>query len=228
MTQTVNNAMSDTITKRKLSAFEQICILSEFSPAANKLYTALKLHFDNTIVVANYNAELPVKNEDLILIEYDANETEHLLSICNYIEVKAPASNACLFGVDQDNDVSMFLERFIIKGIFKNDMDNELIIKGICKVNSGAYWFSRQELDIIAGMRRGSKMKQLVENYKLTTREHEILYYLSEGLTTQEIAKNCGIAINTIKTHKNNLYKKLNITSSEEAIFLATSYRNAS
>jgi len=213
--------------KKKLSKFERVCILSDFSEAANKIYTELKANYDNTVVVANYDAELPIKNDDLVLIEYDSSATEDLLSVCNFIEIKAPASHVCMFGVNQDDDVSMFLERFIIKGIFKNDMDSHLIIKGLTKINSGAYWFSRQELDIIAGMRRGSRMKQLVEDYNLTTREQEILYYLSEGVTTQDIAKKCDIAINTIKTHKNNLYKKLNITSSEEAIFLATSYRQS-
>jgi len=52
----------------------------------------------------------------------------------------------------------------------------------------------------------------------LTTREKEILEYLSEGLQYKEIAGKLHISFETVKSHVTNIYSKLKVKNRTEAI----------
>jgi DNA-binding NarL/FixJ family response regulator len=55
----------------------------------------------------------------------------------------------------------------------------------------------------------------------LTTREQEILNFVSYGYTAQEIGKKNDISIHTVNTHIRNIYSKLAVNSRAEAIMKA-------
>ena len=55
----------------------------------------------------------------------------------------------------------------------------------------------------------------------LSKREIEVLALICEGLSNQEIADRSYIALSTVKTHINNIYAKLNVSSRSRAIALA-------
>ncbi len=46
---------------------------------------------------------------------------------------------------------------------------------------------------------------------RLTTRERQVLQLIAEGKTNREIAKDLGLAVKTVDTHRSNLMRKLNI-----------------
>lgn len=52
----------------------------------------------------------------------------------------------------------------------------------------------------------------------LSKREMEILYGLANGYLYKEVAKECGISIDTVKKHCKNIYKKLQARNRMEAI----------
>ena len=53
---------------------------------------------------------------------------------------------------------------------------------------------------------------------QLTQKESEIVRYIQAGKTNQEIADELFISVSTVKTHVNNIYKKLHIKSRKELI----------
>jgi len=59
---------------------------------------------------------------------------------------------------------------------------------------------------------------------KLTMREKEIVQLVVKGMTTQEIAEKLFLSINTIETHRRNIYRKLNIRNLPELVNFAHSY----
>jgi two-component system NarL family response regulator len=59
---------------------------------------------------------------------------------------------------------------------------------------------------------------------KLTNREKEILKYSAIGDKTSSIANKLGIAESTVKNHKTNIFQKLNVNSSAEAVFFAINH----
>jgi DNA-binding NarL/FixJ family response regulator len=52
----------------------------------------------------------------------------------------------------------------------------------------------------------------------LSPREHQILQLLSEGLSYKMVAAQCGISLETVRTHTKRIYEKLHVNSVTEAI----------
>lgn len=65
----------------------------------------------------------------------------------------------------------------------------------------------------------------LIPPKPLSQKEKEILTYLSNGLTNQEIANKIGASTHTIDSHRRNIYQKLGVNSSAQAIAVALSNR---
>jgi DNA-binding CsgD family transcriptional regulator len=52
----------------------------------------------------------------------------------------------------------------------------------------------------------------------LTNKENEILELLQQGKTNKEIASEFFISVSTVKTHINNIFKKMNISNRNELL----------
>ncbi|RDG30402.1 hypothetical protein DV872_17025 [Oceanispirochaeta sp. M1] len=65
-----------------------------------------------------------------------------------------------------------------------------------------------------------NKKDRLIDKYDLTPREKEILRYILNGYTNDEIAEGLSISIRTINTHLYNLYRKLEVHSRVEIFSL--------
>jgi LuxR family maltose regulon positive regulatory protein len=59
----------------------------------------------------------------------------------------------------------------------------------------------------------------------VTPREVDVLRGLSDGLSSKEMARSLGVAESTIKTHRINIYRKLNVATRSRAISTARSLR---
>lgn len=62
-----------------------------------------------------------------------------------------------------------------------------------------------------------SKIKQL----EITNREHEVLKYISEGLSNKEIGDKLFVSESTIKTHVSSILVKLNAKRRTQAVKIA-------
>lgn len=60
--------------------------------------------------------------------------------------------------------------------------------------------------------------KPLKESFYLTTREHQILKWVSEGKGCWETGAILGISERTVKFHLQNIYRKLNVVNRAQAI----------
>jgi len=56
---------------------------------------------------------------------------------------------------------------------------------------------------------------------QLSSREREVVEQLSYGLTYEEVARELGMSINTVRTHVRAIYDKLGVGSKTEAVLLA-------
>lgn len=61
-------------------------------------------------------------------------------------------------------------------------------------------------------------MKMPKDPQNLTNREKTILSMLANGQSNEEIAKELCLSLLTVKTHKKNIFKKLNVSNRTEAI----------
>lgn len=67
-------------------------------------------------------------------------------------------------------------------------------------------------------------VNQEKKEFNLTEREKEVLYHMSKGSNYNEIASNLVISPNTVRTHTENIYKKLKVHNKVEALKMA--YKN--
>lgn len=83
------------------------------------------------------------------------------------------------------------------------------------------------ELLVVARERRGgSRVKGLLDHDAvsapvLTRREREILALLADGFGNKQIAARLGISTNTVKTHLELLFEKLDVSTRTEAVTAA-------
>ena len=94
--------------------------------------------------------------------------------------------------------------------VLKNAIPEE-IITGIEMVNKGLLFLS-EEIDILL------KHKKESEITWFSPREKEILSYIAQGYTTDEIAKKIFRDRETVRTFRKNLLIKLNARNSAEMI----------
>ena len=63
--------------------------------------------------------------------------------------------------------------------------------------------------------------RDVVDHVLLTSREREILGLLADGMVNKQIAARLGISTNTVKTHLELLFEKLDVSSRAEAVATA-------
>lgn len=71
---------------------------------------------------------------------------------------------------------------------------------------------------VIKVFQKKSDLLNEISDYNLTEREIEVLLLLSQGLNYQEIGEKVFIAIDTVRHHIRNIYKKLHVHSQSEAV----------
>jgi len=106
-----------------------------------------------------------------------------------------------------------FVEEIVKIGIdgclLKNNTGKELE-EAILRVQSGRSYFDQ--------IQSFTSEKEVVKGFKLSDREIEITRCLSEGKTSLEIADQLFISEHTVKTHRKNILKKLDIHSAPELV----------
>ncbi len=115
-----------------------------------------------------------------------------------------------------NNEEYLFeLLKFNIDSYILKDNASEELIHAINEVTEGnAYFSSRITKAIINNysvMKKDPQLKSSKGENLLSPREKEILKMIAEGMTNKEIASTLFISEYTVKAHKTNIMKKLDI-----------------
>jgi DNA-binding NarL/FixJ family response regulator len=102
--------------------------------------------------------------------------------------------------------------------LLKEDADSELY-RAIASLKQGDKYFSPLLSSIMFDLTRTRP-----ETEALTRREREILKLLAEGKKSQEIADILFLSVNTVRSHRYNLMKKLKFKSLADLVRYAISY----
>jgi DNA-binding NarL/FixJ family response regulator len=105
------------------------------------------------------------------------------------------------------------------------------LVKVIRTIHAGEFWIQRKLLTrVVKNLRQ--KVDELEGSpselaHVLSEREQEVVIWAVQGMTNKEIAAQLGISAKTVKTHLQNVFKKLNVRRrvqlSALSPFLATS-----
>ncbi len=110
-----------------------------------------------------------------------------------------------------------FVDEIISLGIdgclLKNNTGKELS-EAIHRVASGRQYYDR--------IRTFNSEKEEVVQYKLSSRELQVVKEVAKGLTSIEIADQLFISEHTVNTHRKNIMNKLGLKNSSELVHFAT------
>jgi two-component system, NarL family, response regulator LiaR len=92
-----------------------------------------------------------------------------------------------------------------------------MVLRGVCR--GGAYFPSDVQAAILRALRaevRADDDPGLLG--RLTEREREVLGALSDGLRNREIGDHLGMSYNTVRTHVNEIFRKLGVHTRIDAV----------
>lgn len=114
----------------------------------------------------------------------------------------------------------LMLVRDGVIGIIDADAEPRAFIEALKKVQKGKFWIKRELIQPLVDAYTDTKNPKITASavQALTKRESEILSLIAAGHKNQEISSKLYISELTVKTHINNIYKKLGITSRMQAI----------
>jgi DNA-binding NarL/FixJ family response regulator len=142
---------------------------------------------------------------DVILMDINLPDMNGM-DLCRMIKTKYTGiSVIALSTLSQGSYITQIIENGASGYLLKN-ADKEEIIEAILSVENGKTYFSFE-----AGRIYKATTEKKSGLPVLSKREKEILKLIAEGFTNSDISKKLFISIDTVDTHRKNLYTKLNV-----------------
>ncbi|MET3288785.1 UNVERIFIED_CONTAM: hypothetical protein ABID98_001355 [Brevibacillus sp. OAP136] len=130
---------------------------------------------------------------------------------------------------------SYFIEKYLLNNIQFNWNEgfeqtsslsglDELVIKVIAKP-SNRHTDGKMFMVFLIPQSPFSMQKRIDEKgmfNQLTKREEEVCLFLKRGLQNEEIAKEMGVSVNTVRKHLQNIYTKMNVKNRTELCYYVT------
>ncbi len=173
---------------------------------------------------ANHGADLLLKleknhNIDLILMDIEMPKMNGI-EATEIVKQKYPHIKIIMLTVF-DNDENIFksikagADGYLLKEVNPQDLHQGILET----LNGGATMTPSIALKTLKLFRNPIEFGSATsEEFKLSTREIEVLEQLSKGLKYQNIAENLILSIGTIRKHVENIYTKLQVHNKIEAI----------
>ena len=161
---------------------------------------------------------------DIIILDIFLPEVSGIEVIAS-IKQKSPDTRALMITHARDEQAIIKAIRAGAKGYLSRNTNISEIIKAIQVVHQGEFWVQRK---LVNRFINGDFMSEIsAEDSRqnkldtLTPREQDVLRALVKGSTNKEIANELFISEKTVKSHLNQVFKKLNVSRRLEAILSA-------
>ncbi len=146
------------------------------------------------------------------VVVYDVNEPDWAATIA-----EARAAEAALVLLTDETSIGSFGLRDPGRGFawLHKDVDREELLSAVIAVSAGLV-----VLDRVTSRRAQTEVFEFgrAGPGQLSTREHQVLQLMSEGLPNKQIAQRLGISNSTAKFHVASVLAKLDATSRTEAV----------
>ena len=132
---------------------------------------------------------------------------EYAKRIVQLLEIKVLALTS-----HSENSYVIEMLRAGASGYLVKDSTPEELIRAVRTIHSGhSYFSSNLSKTIFENSNKEKKLEEVFNQFSVTSRELEILKYVSEEMTNKEIAHQLFISPRTVETHKRNLMQKLKV-----------------
>jgi two-component system, NarL family, invasion response regulator UvrY len=123
-----------------------------------------------------------------------------------------------IFSMNPDEIYAMRMIKNGASAYINKETKPKQIIEILRTVLGGRKYFSPLHAEMMAEMVSGPGKDKLLAHQTLTDREFQVFSLLASGIRKSEIAEKLFVSKNTLSNHRNNIMKKMNITSNSELI----------
>jgi DNA-binding NarL/FixJ family response regulator len=168
-------------------------------------------------------------NPDIILMDVEMPKLNGIQALRLILERKPEAKVLMLSVLDDDERVKEAIVSGAIGYIMKDADHNEFvrIIKSAYEGKKITSPFLANYAPRPAGEKRERDERAGIDRFSLTEREKGILALLLEGKSNKEISNLTFVSTETVKTHLQNIYRKLGVKSRLEAVALLLKEKNS-
>jgi DNA-binding NarL/FixJ family response regulator len=168
--------------------------------------------------------EITELQPDIVLLDISLPEVNGI-EVISIIKKKYPDIKSLMITHDRDEQLIIKAIRAGAKGYLSKNTSVSDLIKAIQVVCQDEFWVQRklvsQFINSDFSENVGAEDQQQNKLTALTPREQDVLRSLVKGSTNKEIAKELFISEKTVKSHLNQVFKKMNVSRRLEAILSA-------
>ncbi|MDX9846624.1 MAG: response regulator transcription factor [Tenuifilaceae bacterium] len=200
----------------------RVAIVEDNQEICTGISSLLNLTEGYECVAAFSNAEdaiitIPTIQPDVALIDINL-PGKNGIELIGELKPLNPNIQFVVFTVFEDTDRIFAALKAGASGYLLKSSSPQKIIEAIAEVNQGGSPMSGSIARKVISTFYPTPQANDENSPKLSTREHEILTLLSKGFRYKEIAYKLNISTETVRTHIRNIYQKLQVESSIEAI----------
>ena len=160
----------------------------------------------------NFLKNIPV---DVVLLDIDMPVLNGI-ETAKQIIAKHPNTKIAMLSMHQEASIIKELVEIGVKGYMIKTIPKEDLIQGIKTIFEGKEYFNSDVTKAL--LFNKSKAKSIEKNKEkspllndLTSRELEVIKYISIGLTNTQIGENLFISPRTVDTHRTNIMRKIDV-----------------
>ena len=150
--------------------------------------------------------------------------SEELLRVVRELKIKSPLTKILLLFLETEMSEESLMRCMMagVDGYIKRATKFKQLVEAIRTVHAGRVWADRTLLDKFVrcppflAQDLESKLSKL--DNSLTKREKEIISFLFLGLPNKRISHKLHISEMTVKTHLNNIFKKMKVSNRTQVV----------
>jgi two-component system invasion response regulator UvrY len=142
------------------------------------------------------------------------------------IEIKAQWAHlpVVIFSMNPDEIYAIRMIKNGASAYINKETKPKQIIEILRTVLNGRKYFTAKHAEMMAEVVSDPDRSRTLPHQALTDREFQVFSLLASGIRKSELAEKLLISKNTLSNHRNNIMKKMNISSNAELIRYAIQY----